>query len=455
MGAPAVNLKIIVTRIRKQLDKIAFSQSTLFIVPSLVTTLASFILFYLLKGFDASELNTLEIILMSSVILSLVITSGIQFLIYRVAGEASISRERMTAKSSIGRAIMLGIIFSIIFSIAVSGLAYPYFMYVLNFSILQFLYFAILLSLYSMIWILTAAFWASGQYKYPAVIYALSYAAVFVLSYSLYRLNPGFTIWGYISGIAILLALLSFASWNTVRGGRNPQELLEGLRAVPKLISKDYWGMLLQAFYIVALFLDKVIVWVSEGAKAGNGLQIPGQYTEGAFLGLVPTFSLVALAYFSEKIKPLSKVIYRGTLSDIQRHIEEYKSLYWRGLLAMLAIGLILLILVTCVSAYLIGDAKVTMIVLTIATGVLFFEIILYNSFVLPVFNKSYISTISMVSVCFGEAIATLFISNDPWYMSAGFLVGSFVGFLISYLSTIKLLSEFDYNAFRAFQPTS
>jgi uncharacterized membrane protein len=350
---------------------------------------------------------------------------------------------------------MLGIIFSIIFSIAVSGLAYPYFMYVLNFSILQFLYFAILLSLYSMIWILTAAFWASGQYKYPAVIYALSYAAVFVLSYSLYRLNPGFTIWGYISGIAILLALLSFASWNTVRGGRNPQELLEGLRAVPKLISKDYWGMLLQAFYIVALFLDKVIVWVSEGAKAGNGLQIPGQYTEGAFLGLVPTFSLVALAYFSEKIKPLSKVIYRGTLSDIQRHIEEYKSLYWRGLLAMLAIGLILLILVTCVSAYLIGDAKVTMIVLTIATGVLFFEIILYNSFVLPVFNKSYISTISMVSVCFGEAIATLFISNDPWYMSAGFLVGSFVGFLISYLSTIKLLSEFDYNAFRAFQPTS
>ena len=455
MGAPFANLKLLLARLTKKVENVALSHGALFIVPSLATTLASFILFYLLKGFDAHELNSLEIILMSSVILSLVITAGIQFLIYRVAGEASLSKERMTAKSSISRVIMLGIILSIIFSIAVSGLAYPYFMYVLDFSILQFAYFAILLSLYSIIWVLTAAFWASGQYKYPAFIYALSYSAVFFLSYSLYRLNHGYTIWGYISGIAILLALLSLASWNAFRGGRNPQELLEGLREMPKLISKNYWGMLFQTFYIIALFLDKVIVWVSEGAKAGNGLQIPGSYTTGAFLGLVPTFSLVALAYFAEKVKPLSKGMYTGTLDDIRGRVEEYKRLYWRGLLAMLATGLILLILVVGLSAYLIGDVKVNMIVLTIATGVLFFEIILYNSFVLPVFNKSYISTVSIAFVCFGEAIATLFVSNDPWYMSVGFLAGSFIGFLISYLSTIKLLSEFDYNAFRAFQPTS
>jgi uncharacterized membrane protein len=455
MGAPFANLKLLFARLTKKVENVVFSHGALFIVPSLATTLASFILFYLLKGFDAHELNSLEVILMTSVILSLVITAGIQFIIYRVAGEASISKERMAAKSTTSRIITLGILFGVIFSIAVSGLAYPYFMYVLNFSILQFSYFAILLLLYSIIWILTAAFWASGQYKYPAVIYALSYSAVFVLSYSLYRLNHGYTIWGYIAGIAILLILLSLASWYVFRGERNPKELLEVLRAVPKLISKDYWGILFQTLYIIALFLDKVIIWISEGAKAGNGLQIPGTYTTGAFLGLVPTFSLVALAYFSEKVKPLSKGMYAGTLGNIQERIQEYKRLYWRGLLVMLGTGLILLILVVCSSAYLIGDAKVNMIVLTIATGVLFFEIILYNSFVLPVFNKSYISTISIAFVCFGEAIAAVFVSNDPWYMSAGFLAGSFIGFLISYLSTIKLLSEFDYNAFRAFQPTS
>ena len=455
MGAPFANLKLLFARLTKKVENVVFSHGALFIVPSLATTLASFILFYLLKGFDAHELNSLEVILMTSVILSLVITAGIQFIIYRVAGEASLSRERVTAKSSISRIIMLGIIFSLVFSIVVSGLAYPYFMIVLKFSILQFSYFAILLCFYSVIWILTAAFWASGQYKYPAAIYALSYFAVFILSYSLYRLNHGYTILGYIAGIAILLLLLGLASWIIFRRGRDPKELLQALRSLPKLISRDYWGMLFQTLYIIALFLDKVIVWLNEGAKAGNGLQIPGTYTTGAFLGLVPTFSLIALAYFAEKVKPLSKGMYGGTLGDIQKRIEEYKRLYWRGLVAMLGTGLILLILVACLSAYVINDAKVNMIVLTIATGVLFFEIILYNSYVLPVFNRSYISTVSIAFVCFGEAIATLFVSKDPWFMSAAFLAGSFVGFLISYLSTIRLLSEFDYNAFRAFQPTS
>jgi hypothetical protein len=35
-----------------------------------------------------------------------------------------------------------------------------------------------------------------------------------------------------------------------------------------------------------------------------------------------------------------------------------------------------------------------------------------------------------------------------------GFLVGSFIGFLISQYSTTRLLSEFDYNAFHALQTT-
>jgi hypothetical protein len=374
--------------------------------------------------------------------------------VYKVASEASLSKEELTAKSRVGRAIRLGIISSIVFSIVVSGLAYPYFKYVLNFSALQFSHFAVLLILYSVIWILTAAFWASGQYKRPAVIYSVSYCAVFIFSYLLYHLNPSYTIYGYIAGIAILLGLLSLASWSVYRGGQKPKrlKLLKALSGLPKLIARDYQGMLFQTSYIVAIFLDKIIVWVSEGAKASNGLQLLGPYTTGAFLGLVPTFSVVALAHFTEKIRPLSRDMYRGTLREIRTRIDEYKRLYRTGLLAMLTIGLILLVCVMGYSAYFIGDTKVVMIALTIATGVLFFEIILYDSFVLPVFGKSYVSVVSMMVVCLGEALAALFVSTDVWYMSVGFLAGSFIGFLISHSSATRLMSEFDYNAFRAFQ---
>jgi uncharacterized membrane protein len=54
--------------------------------------------------------------------------------------------------------------------------------------------------------------------------------------------------------------------------------------------------------------------------------------------------------------------------------------------------------------------------------------------------------------VCLAEILAAPFVSNNIWYASLGFLVGSFIGFLVSYSWTTKLLSEFDHNAFRAFQ---
>jgi hypothetical protein len=118
----------------------------------------------------------------------------------------------------------------------------------------------------------------------------------------------------------------------------------------------------------------------------------------------------------------------------------------------MVTVSSILLISVIVFSVLLIGDMKVIMVVFTIGIGALFFEIILFNAFVLPIFSKSYISTISMAVVCLGEALVIPLVSHDVWYASLGFLAGSFVGFLISNYSTEKLLSEFDYNAFRTFQ---
>lgn len=455
MAAPSVNLKLLIEKLSKKIDRVAFSHSALFIVPSLATTFATCGLFLLLRGYTDSKLNGLSAILMAAVILSLLFTAGIQFVVYQIAGEASISEDKTTARSSIRRAVVLGIVFSIAFSIAGSALAYPYFTYVLNISTLEFSYFMILLGFYSIIWVLTSAFWASGQYKPPALIFSFSYSIAFALSYMLYRLSPEYIICGYIGGIAVLLISSILASWNALKGQQNHRELLKDLLETPKLISKDYWGILFQTFFIIALFLDKIIVWVSQGMKQDTGLQIIGPYTTAAFLGLVPTLGVAALAYFAEKIKPLSKEMYKGTLRDIEGRIEKYKSYYWRGLRTMMILGLIILALSVGFSAYLISDTKVTMIALTIATGTLFFQVILYNSFVLPIFGKSHISTVSVAVVCLGEALTAMVVSNDIWFAALGFLVGSFVGFLISHLSTTRLLSEFHYNAFHAFYPAT
>jgi len=452
MGAPSINLKLFIEKITARFGKVILSDSALFIVPSLATTLASGVLFWLLRDYAADELNAMVVVIMSAVVLSMICTAVFQFLIYKKVGESNLGKESGAKEESVGTLLSLGIITNVVFSMLVSGMAYPYFKYVLDYSMLQFAFFGVLLILYSVTWVLTAAFWASGRYKYPAFVFAFSYLAVFVLSFSVYHINSTYTLCGYIAGMAILVTLLTLASRRVFGFTLEHNKLLKTAQTMPKLISTEYWGILFQTFFIVAVLLDKIIVWVSEGARTGSGLQILGPYTTGAFLGLVPTLGIAALAQFTEKVKPSSKEMYTGTLADIRRRIAEYKTLYRKGLVTMLALGTALLVLVAVFATFYSHDMKVLMIVLTIGVGALFFEMILYNSFVLPIFGKSHVSAISVSIVCLCEILAAPFVSNDLWYASLGFLVGSFLGFIISYERTTRLLSDFEYNAFRAFQ---
>jgi len=452
MGAPSTDLKLFIERLTTTVSKVILSDSALFIVPSLATTLASGLLFWLLRDYAASELNAMAVVIMSAVVLSMVGTATFQFLIYKKVGEVNLSEKPITEEKGINTLLSLGIVTSVVFSMLVSGIAYPYFKYVLNYSLLQFVFFGVLLILYSVTWVLTASFWASGKYKYPAFVFAFSYVAVFVLSYSVHQIDPTYTLCGYVAGIAILVTLLTLESQRVFGITLKCSKLLEATATMPKLISTEYWGILFQVFFIIALLLDKVIVWISEGERAGSGLQILGPYTTGAFLGLVPTLGIVALARFTEKVKPLSKDMYTGTLNDMRRRITEYNSLYRKGLVTMLAVGLVLLAVAAVFAAYQPRDTRVLTIVLTVGFGAILFEVILYNSFVLPIFGKSHISTMSVLIVCLCGILTVPFISNDIWFASLGFLFGSFVGFMISQLWTTRLLLNFDYNAFRAFQ---
>ncbi len=452
MGAPSINLRLFVERLATTVGKVVLSDSALFIVPSLATTLASGLLFWLLRDYGADELNAMVVVIMSAVVLSMICTAVFQFLIYKKVGESNLEKESRAKEESIGTLLSLGLVASVVLSMLMSGVAYPYFKYVLEYSTLQFVFFVILLILYSVTWVLTAAFWASGRYKYPAFLFALSYLEVFALSFSVYHINSTYTVLGYITGMAILVTLLTLASRRVFGFTLEHNKVLRLAQRMPKLISAEYWGILFQTFFILAVLLDKIIVWVSEGARTGSGLQILGPYTTGAFLGLVPTLGIAALAQFTEKVKPSSKEMYTGTLSDIRRRIEQYKTLYRKGFVTMFALWAALLVLVAVFAVFYSDDTKVLMIVLTIGVGTLFFDMILYNSFVLPVFGKSHVSAISVLLVCLCEILTVPFVSNDLWYASLGFLVGSFLGFMISHKQATSLLSDFEYNAFRAFQ---
>jgi hypothetical protein len=455
VGAPSVSLKLIIDRVRKGIDRTALANSVLFYVPTMATTLASFALFRVFETAAGGRLNAIEVLIMAAVILSLLSASGIQFVIYKLVDENETAEGGGTPNDKVAKSLVLGVVLSAVISAVVTTISLPFLRQVINVSTVQAVPYAILTVSYSVTWILLAALWASGQQKYPAILFCLSYVAVFVLSYSLSTVDLDYILWGYVGGAGILLGSLALASWQLFRRRPRSQGFWDTVRSVPRLVLRLYWGMLFQAFFVLALFLDKIIIWISEGAKAGTGLQVVGPYTTGAFLGFIPMFSLIASAYYSERIKRSSKGMYSGTLGDIRRRIDSYKRLYWAGITSMLAAGLVILIAVVLISASVIRDPMTVTVAATVGSGVLLFQVIISNSFVLAVFNRTRVSAISMIAVCCGEGLAAFFVSSNVWYASLGFLGGCLVGLLISHFAAARLLAKFDYNAFVTFQTAS
>ncbi|HXX98477.1 MAG TPA: hypothetical protein VEL11_15330, partial [Candidatus Bathyarchaeia archaeon] len=263
-------------------------------------------------------------------------------------------------------------------------------------------------------------------------------------------INSVYVLYGYIIGAFVNVVLLGLSA-SSILGKNLLSRLGRGFVSIPKIIAKEYWGILFQTLSVIALFLDKILVWLWKGMQAGNGLQIIGSYTTGTFLGLIPTFSLFGLSHFAEKVRPLSKNMYSGTLDDIQKRVNELKQHYRRNLLITFLIWLAVFAIVVILSIFLIRDFTITRTVVLTGVAVLFLETILFNSIILPIFKKTYLSTFSMLAVCVCVGLSFLF-GNSELNLSIGFVVGAFIGFLISHLATMKQLADFEYNAFRAFQ---
>ena len=419
------------------------NRAILFILPSIVITAVSIALFSQLTSFTQSQHNIFAITIIAAIILSLIGMAGMQVLIYRIVE----SRDDYADGAAV-RSIRIGMVFSFFVSVIIATMAYPYFIYILLFSITDFLYFCGLLFLFSSTWVIVSVFWASEKYGASAVIFTLSYLIIFVLTYSAYQVNSEYAISGYIVGTAVLFLTFILTSIVIFRRPESPRKLSKDLSKLSKIISQNSAAIMFSIFYVLAIFLDKIIVWVYQGITTGQGLLVTGPYTAGSFLGLIPMFSIAVIAYFTGRTKSLVDDRYNGTYSEIHQKIDKYKYIYQTTFKAMWFIAFGISAIVVSLSYFLINDFQILRILLTVSLGSVFFVVIIFNSVVLVIFGKSRISTFAVIAVILFELAAIPFVSADVWYCSLGFLVGSFIGFLISFIFTIRLFSNYEYNMF-------
>lgn len=422
----------------------AIGRAILFIVPSIIVTAISVILFSFLTGLGDRQMNVFSITILSAVVLSLIGMAGMQVLIYRIIEDREYFKDGATV-----RATKVGIVYSLFFSLVVSAILYPIFRGVLGFSLTEYLFFTWLLLMYSAIWVHVSAFWASEDYLFPAIVFSVSYVVILGSTLIAYSMAHAYAIWGYSIGTSVLFILLALDAMVHFKKPEINHKFTGDLSKVFGLATHSGDAILFSIFYVIAVFLDKIIVWVHQGLTSGQGLLVTGTYSAGSFLGLIPMFSIAIMAYFVKRTKSLVDERYNGTFPEIQKGVVHYKAIYWSSIQGMLVVALVLFGLITSLSWLFFSDGEILKVLVTMSVGSIFFSLIVFNSAVLPIFGKAHISTLAVLVVIIFEVLTAPFVGLDVWYASLGFLVGSFIGFLISITSALSLFYHFEHNMFR------
>ncbi len=418
-------------------------QAVLYVVPSLLTTSISMLLFSLLRGFSAEQMNHLSITMFTAIIISLTAAAGMQLLVYRIIEDHDYFNE-----DAARRGIKTGILCTAIISLILLVIGTPYFLNVLNFSVTDFLTVIVLTLIYSAIWVVTSAFWAAEKNYYPAALFAIGYAGIFACTYGAYQINHGYTLAGFTLGSGILLVLCWLGALRAFGKPAAVHNLRADLRRIGHLAAGNRGAILFNILYVIALFLDKISVWAVQGHAAGEGLKILGPYTEGAFLGLIPMLSIGVVAYFSSKTKTLVENRFKGTFKEIQNRIQTYKSAYQKGFITLLLSAYILGIIVVLIGYRFITQTDVITIMITVVCGAVMFSGIIFNSMVLPVFGRSSVSVAAVLAVIAAEIAAYPLIATNIENAALGFFFGSLIGFGISTFYTLYLFSNFEFNMF-------
>ncbi|MDY6834666.1 MAG: exopolysaccharide Pel transporter PelG [Chloroflexota bacterium] len=447
MGAIGIRIKHFVSNV-KTVDANPLVQSLLFIVPPVVTTVFTYLLFLLMEGNISSDMQRFAITIIMAVVVSLVGTAGVQIVVSKIVGDALFFKD----KSMIAKGIRTGLGYCLVFSIIASAGFYYYYIAILDFPIFFFSCFAALLVFFSVTWVCMAALSTAKKYMRIALITTSSYTLSFALALGLSYSSSELALLGYSVGI-LEWALLALFLTSGLCGG----ELLKGrwlseLAGLPAKMLNYRSMVLFHTLYIVAIFMDKVIIWVMRGTEEGIGLSLDDPYTTAAFLGMIPLFAVAGVAYFSLKVQPLVDNLYRGTLSEIQTRAEEYKRLFARSITRSMITGLIIGIVVVVLGHYVLDISGTQDISIVIATsfGSICFVGILLNSTVLSLFGRFSITAWSVAVACLVQVATITFMGTESWLVAWGFLMGGCTGFIISFIAVNRLFREFDYNIFRS-----
>jgi len=445
MGAIGIRIKHFVTNV-KQVDANPLVQSLLFIVPPVVTTVFTYLLFLLMDSSISTDTHRLTVTIIMAVVISLVGTAGVQIVVSKIVGDALFFKD----KAMIARGIRTGLGYCVVFSILASaGFSY-YYIAVLDFPIFFYGCFVALLVFFCVTWICMAALSTAKQYIRMALITTSAYALAFALALGLSYSSSELALLGYTVGIlewALLSFFLASGLCNHLLKGR----WLAELSRLPGLMVRYRSMVLFHTLYVVAIFMDKVIVWIMRGNETGTGLSLADPYTTAAFLGMIPLFAVAGVAYFSLRAQPLVDNLYRGTLSEILSRAEEYKRLFATSIRRSMSVGFIIGIMVVVLGYYLldINETQDIGIVMATSFGSICFVGILLNSTVLSLFGRFNLAAWSVAVACMVEVSTISFIGTESWLVAWGFLMGGCAGFIISFIAVNRLFQEFDYNIFR------
>ncbi len=412
--------------------------------PGIVVTVISIILFSNLDGLSLNEQNVFSITILGATVTSLLFSTVMQLLVYRMIDEPN-----AFPTGAATRGIQIGIIFSIFTTLFITGVSYNYLILSLGFTNQDVMFFSMLHFLYSGTWIIMAAFLANRHYYYPTLVFFIAYVCVAVLTYIVYQSTPQNIIVGYVSGIGVLFVLALIGAAKVFPWPNTPLIFREDVSKLFKFIPAIRWEIIFNFTYILAIFLDKIIVWYHDGHAVGQALLISGSYTLGAFLGLIPVFSIGTLAVFNDKTESIVRERFIGNLEGMKSRSNQYRTYYYSLLKTTLLISIALAIAVVAVTSVVVSDTKLLYVVILTSIGSIFLSGIVFNSIVLPVVGKSMYSTLALSLIITFEIASYPFLHTDIWYMSLGFMVGSCIGFIVSFISTIKGISNFEYNIFR------
>lgn len=408
--------------------------------PSVVTFLITVSLFAVLRDFDEAGLRRFTIAVMSAVILSLMGTAPLTPITVGIVSGGPSGRQ------AVNRAILVGGICSVLWCLATSAALYRFLTAGAGLSPADFTFMAGLTLLQSLVWIVMGTYSAAKRYDAFASIFIFGYVVLSATTYAAHRIGPEYTLAGYTAGVAALLAIALYGTRYAFadRGKARP----------PALRSVACGALAASAFhflYVVAIFLDKIVVWTWVGHQDHQGLTISASYTMGSFLGLVPIFALAVTAHFEARATPLVMGLYRGRLSDIQRTAGEYKRLYRQDGRVMSLLGLALLGVAAVVVALLFREnTEMIRVLLIIGAGCILFSRIIFDYMVLSFFGRTPVSAAAVLVVCVAVMITIGFVRLSLLYVSFGFLAGSLAGCVTSQCLTYRSLRSFEFNVFRS-----